>query len=192
MSQVKRAKDEFFKFTGVVVENDPFFEDRMDLFLEWYLFTRPLDGHDISPAKFFYLEGENNFSTEEKKAYFGFTQILHSLFQLKKIKKKIFYLKDFFTQKSVSVSVPHILTLSVGDIFEARIIPYKGTYYFGKGFCYHPPSAKDFILQRINKIKHLDETFKEKLLLDLAQMRLKHDRYPHIDLKHIYSLDSKI
>ncbi|MBI2026752.1 MAG: hypothetical protein HYS98_02950 [Deltaproteobacteria bacterium] len=190
--QVRHAKGEFFKLTGVVFENDPFFEERMDLFLEWYLFTRPLDNHDMPPVKLFYLEGEKKFNHEERDVYFGLTQILHSLFQLKKIKKNIFYLKDFFMDKAVQVCVTDTLTLSCGDIFEARLIPYQGKYYFGKGFCYHSPQTKTFIEQRIKKIKHLDETFKQKLLLDLASMRLKHDRYPHIDLKHIYSLDSKI
>lgn len=190
--EVRKAKEDFFKLTGTAFEKDSFYEERLDLFLDWYLFTRPLIKHDLSPVRLFYNQKEKSLTSEERDVYYGLTQTLHSIYQLKKIKKNMFYLTDLFSNQSIEVQEAHTVTLSEGDVFEARAIPYKGKYYFGRGFCFHPPQAKNFIIQRIKKIKSLEKEFREKLLLDLAQMRLKHDRYPHIDLKHIYSLDAKI
>jgi len=130
-------------------------------------------------------------SDEEKEVYYGFTQTLHSLYQLKKVRGENLVLLDLFTGKQVSVFEQKSM-MSVGDVFEARLIPYHEKYYFGKGFCFHPPQTKSFIAKCISKIKHLEEDFKNKLLLDFAQMKLKHDRYPHIDVKYIYSFEAKI
>ena len=190
--EVKQAKHDFFKMTGTAFEDDPFFEERLDLFLEWYLFTRPLKDYDLPPVKQFYKEQEGSLNVEEKEIYVGFTQTLHSIFQLKKIRNDQYFINDLFADKSICAMEPKSFVLSLNDIFEARLIPFKEKYYFGKGFCFHPPQSRPFILQRIKKIKHLDVEFKERLLLEFAQMRLKHDRYPHIDLQHIYSLKAKI
>jgi len=189
--EVRKARSDFFQMTGTAFEEDPFYEERLDLFLEWYIFTRPLAAYDLPPVKLFYLEKEKELSDEERAVYHGFTQNVHSLYQLKKVRGDNLVLEDLFTGKQVTV-VEKKSMMTVGDVFEARLVPYHGTYYFGKGFCFHPPQTKSFIVKCINKIKHLDEDFKNKLLLDLAQMKLKHDRYPHIDVKYIYSFEARI
>ena len=190
--EVRKAKSEFFEKTGTAFDNDSFYEERLNLFLEWYLFSRPLSGYDDPPVKLFYQEKQKELSPSEKEVYHGFTQVLHSIFQVKKVKKGELTLKDFFNNKDIKASESKTAILTEGDIFEARLIPFQGNYYFGSGFCFHPAQSKSFIVKCIRKVKNLENQFKDQLLLDLEKMRLKHDRYPHIDIKYIYSFEAKI
>ncbi len=190
--EVRKAKAEFFEKTGTAFDNDPFYEERLNLFLEWYLFSRPVSGSDLSPVKLFYHEKQNQLTPSEKEVYHGFTQTLRSLFQLKKVKGAELILKDLFNNKDIKASESKTAILTEGDIFEARLIPFQGKYYLGSGFCFHPSQSKSFIVKSIQKVKKLEDEFKDQLLLDLAKMRLKHDRYPHIDVKYIYSFEAKI
>ena len=98
--EVYRAKEEFLERAGVVHEDDVEFEQRMNLFMDWYLFDRDLPGVD-------------------------------------------------------------------------------------------PVEMGSFIMNEIKKIRFQEKSRHLKLILQLAQMKLKHQRYSHIDVKHIYGFDSK-
>jgi DNA repair exonuclease SbcCD ATPase subunit len=52
------------------------------------------------------------------------------------------------------------------DLFEGRLIPYKGQYYFTDHFCYHPKPTVGFILSKIKNLKTTEKEAlaKEKLL----------------------------
>jgi hypothetical protein len=78
-----------------------------------------------------------------------------------------------------------------GDLFEARLVPFKGKYEFSKGFCFHPIEMESFILSEIKKVRYQDKARQTKLILQLSAMKLRHLRFSHIDVKHIYSFDSK-
>jgi hypothetical protein len=78
-----------------------------------------------------------------------------------------------------------------GDIFEARIIPFKGSFEFSRGFCFHPTDMESFILGEIKKVRYQDKSRQTKLIMQLASMKLKHLRFSHIDIKHIYTFESK-
>jgi hypothetical protein len=78
-----------------------------------------------------------------------------------------------------------------GDIFEARIIPFKSGFEFSRGFCFHPVDMESFIIGEIKKVRHQDKGRQTKLIMQLSAMKLKHLRFQHIDIKHIYRLDSR-
>ena len=80
---------------------------------------------------------------------------------------------------------------SRGDIFEARLIPFKGIFEFSRGFCFHAVEMTRFIMSEIRKVRYQDKSQQTKLILQLAQMKLKHMRFQHIDIRHIYSFTSR-
>ena len=47
--EVYEAKKNYFDNLGVIAEDDPDFENQMDVFMGWYLFDRPLEKHDLPP-----------------------------------------------------------------------------------------------------------------------------------------------
>ncbi|MBI3542307.1 MAG: hypothetical protein HY075_03395 [Deltaproteobacteria bacterium] len=190
--EVFQAKQEYFERAGVVYEDDGEFENRMCTFMDWYAFDRELPAIDLPPIKFYFRKNKDLFSSEELNIYKDFCNTIHSIFYLRKIKGGTIYLKDLFSKKNYEVKDTEInMGFVQGDIFEARLIPFKGVYEFSKGFCFHPVEMEKFILGEIKKVRYQDRSRQTKLILQLAAMKLKHMRYQHINIKHIYTFEPK-
>ena len=192
--EVFRAKQEFFERAGVVYEEDPEFEQRMNLFMDWYLFDRDLPGVDLPPIRYFIRQNQSQFSGEDKTTYENLSTSIHTLFLLKGFTwfGKNLIVQDLFSQKKYIVRDPKLKhAFSRGDIFEGRIFPTDGKWSLAQGFCFHPVEMRSFIMGEIKKIRFQDRSRHLKLILQLAQMKLKHQRYAHIDVKHIYGFNSK-
>lgn len=193
--EVYDAKNEYFKKAGIVYEDDEDFDQRMNIFMDWYLFDRDLPGIDLPPTKYYHRKNKDRFSNEELNIYKDFCSTLHSIFRLKRktlFKKSGLVISDLFTNKTYTVVDSEVNRgFTKGDIFEARIIPFQGSFEFSKGFCFHPREMQSFILSEIKKVRFQDKNRKTKLILQLAAMKLKHHRFNHIDVKHIYTFDSK-
>ncbi|MCM2277711.1 MAG: hypothetical protein NDJ89_06515 [Oligoflexia bacterium] len=192
--EVYNAKQEYFEKSGVVYEDDGEFEQRMCIFMDWYLFDRDLPGVDLPPIKYYFRQNKDRFSSEELNIYRDFCSTIHSVFRLKRTtwSGNGFVVLDLFSNKTYTVTDAEITRgFTRGDIFEARIIPFKGSYEFSRGFCFHPAEMESFILAEIKKVRFQDKTRQTKLILQLAAMKLKHLRFQHIDIRHIYTFDSK-
>ena len=190
--EVFQAKQEYFEKAGVVYEDDDEFENRMCIFMDWYIFDRDLPGIDLPPIKYYFRKNKELISAEDAEIYENFCNTVHSIFYLNKVKGDLVYLKDLFSKKNLEVMGSDInIGFIRGDIFEARLVPFKGIYEFSKGFCFHPTEMEKFILGEIKKVRYQDRARQTKLILQLAAMKLKHNRYQHINIKHIYTFDPK-
>lgn len=192
--EVYNAKQEYFEKAGVVYEDDSEFEQRMCIFMDWYLFERDLPGVDLPPIKYYFRQNKDRFSSEELNIYRDFCSTIHSIFRLKRKTwgRDGFVVQDLFANKPYTVLDTEINRgFSRGDIFEARIIPFKGGYEFSRGFCFHPAEMESFIINEIKKVRFQDKSRQTKLILQLAAMKLKHLRFQHIDISHIYTFASK-
>jgi hypothetical protein len=193
--QVFQAKEEYFKRAGEVFEDDAEFEQRMCIFMDWYIFDRDLPGIDLPPVKYYFRKHREGFSNEETGIYRELCSTIHSVFRLKRFglfNKNIMILTDLFSGKSYKVQDSQMQQgFSRGDIFEARLIPFKGVYEYSKGFCFHPQEIKGFIVNEIKKVRFQEKAKQTKLILQLSAMKLDHLRFHHIDVKEVYSPKSK-
>lgn len=193
-SEVYNAKQEYFEKAGIVYEDDSEFEQRMCIFMDWYLFERDLPGVDLPPMKFYFRLRRDQFSNEELNIYKDFCNSIHSLFRFKRRtwNRKGLVVTDLFSNKTYTVTDLEIQSgFSRGDLFEARIIPFKGGFEFSRGFCFHPVEMQSFILGEIKKVRFQDKSRQTKLILQLSAMKLKHLRFHHIDVSHIYTFESR-
>ncbi|MGE0614811.1 MAG: hypothetical protein AB7P04_04155 [Bacteriovoracia bacterium] len=192
--EVYLAKEEYFDKTGIIYEDDGEFEQRMCIFMDWYLFDRDLPGVDLPPVKYYFRKHKNDFATEELGIYKDLCGTIHSIFRLKRFSffGKGLVVTDLFSGKSYKVNDPEMKRgFSRGDLFEARLIPFQGTLNFSKGFCFHPTEMESFILSEIKKVRFQDKSRQTKLIMQLAAMKLKHQRFQHIDVRHIYTFSSR-
>jgi hypothetical protein len=192
--EVYRAKEEFFERAGVVHEDDVEYEQRMNLFMDWYLFDRDLPGVDLPPIRYHIRRHQAEFNEEEKQIFEDLSHSVHSLFVLSRFTlfSRDLIVQDLFSRKKYLVVDPKLKNaFSRGDLFEARIFPHQGKWHFTQGFCFHPVEMRSFILGEIRKIRFQDHSRHLKLILQLAQMKLKHQRFSHIDVRHIYVFNSR-
>ncbi len=193
-AEVFKAKEEYFERAGVVYEDDPEFEQRMQLFLDWYIFDRDLPRFDLPPIQFNYRQNEKTWTEDERAIQKDMCSSVHSLFEMKRsaLFSKDIIVQDLFSKKNYTVKDPQFRdAFARGDLFEARLIPYMGNYSFSNGFCFHPRETRSFILGEIQKIRHQDHSRHLKFILHLAGIKLKHTRFAHIDVSHIYSENSR-
>jgi len=192
--EVFKAKQEFFDQAGTVHDDDSEFEQRMSLFMDWYLFDRIIPSLGIPPITHYIRQNQIDFSESEKALVDDLSHSIHSIFVFcgfSLFGKKLI-VQDLFSRKKHKVIEPRLnQAFARGDIFEARLFPHDGKFFFSQGFCFHPVEMKSFISSEIKKIRFQDRARHLELILQFAQMKLKHQRFSHIDVKHIYGFNSK-
>ncbi len=193
--EVYLAKLEYFDKAGIVYEDDREFEQRMCIFMDWYLFDRDLPGVDLTPVKYFFLKNKDSLTSENLNIYRDFCSTIHSIFKLKRFtwNRKSLVVLDLFSNQTHVVNDSELTKgFAPRDIFEGRIIHFKGNVEFSRGFCFHPSDMESFILKEVKKVRFQDKSRQSKLILQLASMKLKHIRFAHIDIKQIYKVESRI
>lgn len=191
--ELRLAKSEFFDNAGILDETSPQYELRLSQFFDWYLMTRDLKGFGQTPLESVYSTRELRFSPEEILLIDKLKQHRHSIFEFIRIKDGDIFLKDLLKNDKVIVkSSPWIYGFDPEEPFEARLIPYNDTFIFMKGFCFHPKDAKKFILKEIKRHKKDPDLNPEDMMLRFLKMRYKFERYKHVKIDLIYSLDNKM
>ena len=164
------ARKEYQKYTGEIFEDDKSYEDRMALFLEWYIFERidlskeqTILESIISNTK----EVPANILTNIKQ----FINNIHGLFIVKKIRDTSVRVLNLFDDKKYDVYEPSSkLYFSKDNIFEGRLLPYEESYFFTGNFCFHPDGTKKYIKSEIKKILTRQKSNEKELKLKKTTM----------------------
>ena len=197
LSEIEKAKAYFFERAGVVDDEAQDYEMKMTQFSDWYVFARPLDEYGVPPVKHALVDGKFEINEALKPAYESLSQHRHSIFEFLKIKKDDLYIKDTLSNyKFVVKKSPVLLGFSKEELFEARLIPHEDSFTFTRGFCFHPPQSKKYILKEIKTLKKIkDEELvkaREDLMTKIYIMRYKQQQYRHLKVEDIYSNTSRI
>ncbi len=191
--ELTQAKKEFFEKAGTLDENSEHFESRMSQFYDWYFFTRDLRGYGQTPMESCVMARSLRFSVEESKALDTLKQHRHSIFEFIKIKGQDVYIKDLLADKKIIVKQsPWVFGFDSEELFQVRLIPTEDSYVFTRGFCFHPASAKKYILSEVKKHRKDPDLDPDALLLKLIKMRYKFEQYKHVRPEMIYSNDTKM
>lgn len=187
------AKAEYFRLTGEVFEDDKIFELRMASFLDYYLYDRvsPLTGK--TPAVELYEQRLQTAAPEEANAFRSFTETVHGLFEVRKLAKGLIRLRELFSGKDFDVTERrNIAGLEVGDVIEARLIPFGGHLLFSSAFCYHPKVAVKSIKAEVKRRKKKQPDAPPKELVWECSLRaLKVERYRQIAVEKLYDFTQK-
>ena len=172
-----QAKKDFQKVSGEIFEDDKSFESRMGCFLEWYTFDRISPVSGMTPLKK-YMKIES-IPPENWELAEAISKNIHTLFIAKKIKNDYVVVHDILNNEKYQVLENQgPILFNSEDLFEGRLIPFRGKYYFTDNFCYHPKPTSGFIL---SKVKHLRAN--EKEALDKEKRLQKAIISPQKDLK---------
>lgn len=187
------ARAEYNRLTGEVYEDDKSFEMRMASFLEFYLMDRAAPSGK-TPAQELYLSHASQGPSDVANAFRSFTETIHGLFEVKKLRKDVVRLRELYSGKDYDVTERRQLAgLDKGDILEARLIPYSGLLLFSPAFCYHPREAAKLILKEVKRRRKKEPSRSPKeLVWECAKMALKTDRYRQIAVERIYDFENPV
>ncbi len=192
--EVVGAKKQFFDLAGVFDEESDGFEQKMTQFIDWYIFTRPLQSTGLSPIQMIGQEKGDFFSNEFTSQDLKYLSSgRHSIFEFLKLKNKDIYLRDLLANEKIVIKNSLVTVgFEKEQLFESRLFPYGDTFVFGTSFCFHPPRASRYIfkeIKRVRKLKDVEERAREQesLIIRLFRMRYKIEQYKHVDLQEIYT-----
>lgn len=190
--EVLEAKREFFDRAGILDELATDYEMKMSQFVDWYLFIRPLKNKGMTPID---VAVTREGATSE--ALTNLKNSIHSLFEFIKVKNEDVYVRDVFSgEKYIIKKSPITLGFNRDELFQARLIPTGDSFQFSNAFCFHPAAVAKIMLKEVKKVRRLDVAerpkAKEELLVRWFKLRYKHEQYKHVDVRDVYSPDSKL
>lgn len=204
--EAMRAREEFFERAGKVFDDDgDLFEERMAAFLEWYIVERPWgrkggEGSGLvnvsaagvkEPAPglapvLAALGEEAIFSTPERQEAALVATSHHSLFLLHTVKEQQLGLEDLLGGARFTVRERRsTLGFEPGAVFEARLIWDGEGTVFGKTFLFHPPDAREMVLELAEACER-ENAPRTELLFRLSRAYVRWHRQGHLGAAKIY------
>ncbi|HJZ84700.1 MAG TPA: hypothetical protein VKN99_05985 [Polyangia bacterium] len=184
-AEAARARAEFLEATGQVFDDDPWFEERITAFLEWYALERPLDGRGSRPIDQYLCDA--TLASEARAAARALASSHWSLFRVLELAPGRAHLEDLLAGGRFVVHERRKLTgIEAGDVFEARLLSDSGKTLFGRTFCFHPRDAVEAILEVIAEASERRNS-KQDLLFRLAERRLRCERYRNVHAAKLYA-----
>ena len=147
-----QARKEYQKYTGEIFEDDKSYEDRMALFLEWYIFER-IDSSKKQTILESIISANKEVPSRIAINIKQFINNIHGLFIVKKVKDSSVRVLNLFDDKKYDVYEPSSkVYFSKENVFEGRLLPYEESYFFTGNFCFHPNGTNKYIKNEIKKI----------------------------------------
>jgi hypothetical protein len=151
------AKELFSIETGKVNDDDPFYENRMQAFQEYFLFDFRLS--DVLPGatalEYFLSVQSRNLKVRSLLDYEFLRSSRHSLFFIEKTWSDKVQVKDYFSgQRWVVQNLPNysFVGFEPGLVFEGRMIFFHGQCYFTGVFLFHPKEVRPAIEKMVKQV----------------------------------------
>ena len=77
------------------------------------------------------------------------------------------------------------LGLTAGDLFEARLVWDGETVVFGKTFLFHPPDARDVVLDWVERAAR-PASARDEILFHLSRQHIRWHRHGHVGAAKVY------
>lgn len=185
------ARQRWFLNNGEVFEEDRQIELRMSGFLEHYVCDRITPATGKTPARTRYELALTDETPEQAAAYRCFTETVHGLFEVQKISQREVRLKGLFSGIRWDVTERRtIVGLVVGDVIEARLLPFGGALFFSPAYVFHPHEAAHLIKEEARRLLKEGPLDVPAFVQLCAQRSLKSERYRQIAVEKIYDFRS--
>ena len=188
--EAMRAREEYFDRAGKVFDDDAeLFEGRMASFLEWYVLERPLGGNGAPPVLRAIEDSAKvgqGFSPEERRTLADLAVSHRSLFQLAEEADRVLEVEDVIGGARFSVEERRrTVGISPGDVFEARLIWDGSAVVFGRTFLFHPPDARETVLDWVERAVSTG-TARPEILFHLSRQYVRWHRLGHVGAAKVY------
>jgi len=186
-----RAREEYFERAGKVFDDDAeLFDGRMASFLEWYVLERPsatLGG--ALPVVHALGDARAGWSAGERRSLAHLASSHRGLFQLYSVANRVLDVEDLVGGARFNVVERRkTIGFSPGDLFEARVVWDGDAPVFGRTFLFHPPDAREVILDWVEKAVERGVA-RDEILFHLSRNHIRWHRLGHTGAAKIYRGD---
>ena len=183
-----RAREEYFDRAGKVFDDDAeLFDGRMASFLEWYVLERPSDALGGAPPVAHALaDARGGWSARERRGLAALASSHHGLFELYSVANRVLDVVDVVGGARFHVTERRKTSgFSPGDVFEARVVWDGGAPVFGRTFLFHPPDARDVVLDWVEGAVERGVA-RDEILFTLSRHHIRWHRLGHLGAAKIY------
>jgi len=183
-----RAREEYFERAGKVFDDDAeLFDGRMASFLEWYVLERPLASG--APPVVSALADARAFSPVERRGLAHLAASHHSLFELYAVTGHVVEIEDLIGGARFQVVERRkTIGFSPGDLFEGRVAWDGQSPVFGRTFLFHPPDAREVVLDWVEGAVERGVA-RDEILFHLSRHHVRWHRLGHTGAAKIYRGD---
>ena len=162
--QIMLAKKEYQKTTGEIYEDDPSYNARMALFLEWFLLDHYTSGSHHTILENIIEENPSSWTPESLETYKKISNNILALFEVRKVRDHSVVVLDLFADEKYQVEEEDSkLIFRKNDIFQGRIVPHHGKYYFSGNYCFHPNDSQRYIKSETKKFYIIQKSWLKEL-----------------------------
>jgi hypothetical protein len=180
--EAMRAREEFFDRAGKVFDDDAeLFEGRMASFLEWYVIERPLRAGAGRTPIAHAIESALALPAGERRMLAHLASSHRSLFQLASAADRVLEVQDVIGGARFSV----LERRNTGDVVEARLLWDGDTVIFGRTFLFHPPDAREVILDWVERAVEKGMA-RDEILFHLSRQYVRWHRLGHVGAAKVY------
>ncbi|MDP3156764.1 MAG: hypothetical protein Q8N23_29110 [Archangium sp.] len=181
------ARSAWFEKNGEVFDEDRQLEQRMAGFLEHYACDRVAPHFGKTPARQRYELSLQEDVPERAAAFRSLTETIHGIFEVRRIAKGEVRLRGLFSGITWDVTERRqIVGLGVGDVLEARLLPFAGHLHFSASYCFHPHEAARQIKAEAKRRLKAGVADEAAFVHECAVRSLKTERYRQIAVEKIY------
>ena len=175
------ARKYFSELVAKITDSSPDYTNRINCFLNWFLFDWPSPKNSASPYKLILLELKKDIYSLE---HFQLIPHLHSLFEYIKSSNNEIVIRDLFTKKKYFVKMSP-LYIEKGTYFETRIFLINKEQMLSNYFIYHPKEANRLIYQKIREHRKKNKIIKP-LILQLHKCFVRRSFFKHYPIEQVY------
>lgn len=181
--ELQMARDYYFGRTGQVFEDDPDFNQRMNTFLEWYVFDYKSGGAETSTMFEKFVDSKReSFSNEEMIFLMTIGKHVHSIFKVKPCGNGEIKIKDLVSGMVYRLESDD--NLEKGDLLERRLVCIENGCCFFQTYCLHPKLAYKPLSKELKKRKK--SGLKMDFFITLQAMQVKWRLSRRIEVRDIY------
>jgi hypothetical protein len=184
--EAMRAREEYFDRAGKVFDDDAeLFEGRMASFLEWYVLERPMAATGVPPVARA-ISGGDGQPGAERRTLASLASSHRSLFELHGAANNLLDVEDLVGGARFAVRERrNPLGMTARDVFEARLVWDGEAVVFGRTFLFHPPDARDVVLDWVQRAVG-NGVARDEILFHLSRQHVRWHRLGHVGAAKVY------
>jgi hypothetical protein len=181
--EVSRAREQYETRRGLVREDEELWDLWSQIFVEWFALEWT-GGEDARPPAARMLAR----TSEDKDAVTlrAWLRSQRALCEILTMRPGVVRVRDLLRGGLFEVSEKRSLHgVDTGDIAEVRLIGFDGRVRFGRTFLFHPSGTRAVIEEQVAQ-RLAQGLSPEDILNHCAQLRLRTERYRHVDPVRVY------
>lgn len=181
--EIAQARSDYFSWTGEVFDEDRSFDVRMQGFLDWIVFDRPMAASGMPAARTFAA----TLPHEEAQLFRILSRTVHGLFEVQRNEAGHFDVHDLLTDASYSAfTLAPFVGVEKGDLFEGRLVPYGGRLHFSGAFLFHPRHLKRRVMKELRRQLRDEPQGVQEIIWTMARMANRSEHYKNVSVDAIY------